>query len=302
MEGIVFDISRYCLDDGPGIRTTVYMKGCPLRCIWCHNPESYRIEPEIGFDVDKCVGCGACISGCLFQCHEINSGMHRFHRERCDACGKCVDACAFDALTAIGRHMTVDQVISTVERDYPFYEASGGGLTISGGEPLYQPEFTKALLVEAHKRGISTCIETSGFACEAAVLDIASHVDLFLYDCKHTDTSMHKEVTGVDNSVILNNLHKLDEMGKYIVLRLPIIPGINDNHSHFAKVGELANTLSNILYLEVMPYHPLGLSKAARLQKKMPYEATELPTPQTVDKWVEEIQKNTSKNVIHAKS
>lgn len=302
VEGTVFDVSRYCLDDGPGIRTTVFLKGCPLRCTWCHNPESLSRSIEIGFDEKKCVNCGACVRACSNGAHQMIDGKHVFDRSKSDGCTKCVEACEYGALTVIGKKMSVEQVMKIVERDRPFYNSSGGGMTISGGECLYQPAFTQALLVEAKRRGISTCMETSGYASSKKLHEMAEYVDTFLFDCKQMNAAKHQEVTGVSNELILNNLRLLDRLGKQIVLRLPIIPGINNEEEHFRGVGELADSLDNVLYLEVLPYHPLGLSKAALLQKKMPYEATEIPKSETVDQWVREIQRYTKKKVIRSKS
>lgn len=301
MEGTVFDISRYCLDDGPGIRTTVYLKGCPLRCMWCHNPESNSKEIEIGFDQKKCVGCQACVHVCPKDCHKIENGQHVFERKNCIVCGKCTEICEFDALTKIGEKMTVEQVMKIVTRDKAFYKSSGGGMTISGGEALYQLDFTKELLLAAKERGISTCIETTGFAATDKLMEIAPYVDIFLYDCKQMNSSIHKKVTGVRNELILDNLRQLDKMGKQIVLRLPIIPQINDNEKHFQAVGALADELEHVLYLEVLPYHPLGLSKAALLEMDMKYNLTEIPESKVVDSWVSEMQKYTSKKVMRSK-
>ena len=302
MEGTVFDVSRYCLDDGPGIRTTVFLKGCPLHCTWCHNPESLSRSIEIGFDEEKCVNCGACVQACSNGAHKMINGKHAFDRSKSEGCTACVEACEYGALTMIGKKMSVEDVMKIVERDRPFYNSSGGGMTVSGGECLYQPVFTESLLSEAKKRGISTCIETSGYASSKKLRELAKYVDIFLFDCKQMNSATHQEVTGVSNELILNNLKMLDCLSKKIVLRLPIIPGINNEEEHFRGVGELADSLAHVLYLEVLPYHPLGLSKAALIQRKMPYEATEIPKSETVNQWVTEIQKYTKKQVIRSKS
>lgn len=301
MKGIVFDISRYCLDDGPGIRTTVYLKGCPLQCIWCHNPESNSQKIEIGYDIKRCIGCQLCSRICPRGCHEFQNGVHMFSRKKCIACGKCVEVCEIEALTQIGKMMTVDEVLKIVERDQAFYKSSNGGLTLSGGEMMFQFDFSKSLLKAAQEKGISTCVETSGFINKEKLLEIISYIDLFLYDCKQMNSYIHKEVTGVHNEIIINNLYEIDRLGKSIILRLPIIPGINDNKEHFQKLGKLADDLKNVLYLEVLPYHPLGLSKAQLLDKTMKYDSTEIPESFQVDDWVRQIQFYTNKKVIKSK-
>ena len=301
MDGIVFDISRYCLDDGPGIRTTVFLKGCPLRCAWCHNPESNAREVQVGYDAAKCVGCGACVRACPNGCHEVSHGAHAFRRERCVACGACVRACESDALTQMGRRMNVDDVLAVVLRDRTFFRTSGGGMTLSGGEALSQPGFARALLEAARAEGIHTVVETSGFAGEEELLSVAEHTDLFLYDCKVLDAALHREVTGVPVEPILRNLRVLELAGKPVVLRLPLIPGVNDNPGHFAAVAQLADSLANVQELEVLPYHPLGLAKANLLGMHMPYQLATIPDPATVDSWVAAIQEHCSKPVSKSK-
>lgn len=301
MEGIVFDISRYCLDDGPGIRTTVFLKGCPLHCIWCHNPESNSKEIEIGYDASKCVNCKVCSRVCTNHCHEFIGNEHHFNRHLCIKCGRCIEACEMQALSQIGKKMNVDEVMKIVCRDQAFYKSSQGGMTLSGGEIMFQFDFALSLLKEAKKRNIHTCVETTGFVDSQKLLKMIPYVDLFLYDCKQMDSSLHKKYTGVGNELIIKNLKEIDNQGKEVILRLPLIPNINDNENHFKQVGQLANELENILYLEVLPYHPLGLSKAQLIDHEMIYKEKNIPDTKKVDDWVNEIQKYTTKKVIRSK-
>ena len=204
--GNLFDLQRFSLHDGPGIRTAVFMKGCPLRCVWCHNPESQSRKPQISFRAEVCALCAACVAACKQNAHVVNAtaaatpvGGHEFHREACKVCGKCVEACVYEALQLSGKETTVEIVMAEVLRDRPYYASSGGGLTLTGGEPLAQLDFTVELLTAARSAGIHTCLETSGYASRRAFEKVLPLVDLFLYDYKVTDPRRHREWTGVDN-------------------------------------------------------------------------------------------------------
>ena len=277
VKGTVFNIQRFCVNDGPGIRTTVFLKGCPLSCVWCHNPESQRFEPEILFYKDKCTGCGRC---------------------------KCVTAadrdfvCFNGAKEICGKTVSANEVTAEVLKDKPFYKNSGGGVTLSGGEPLAQYDFSLELLKKAKENGIHTAIETCGYAEKSKILEIAKYVDLFLFDCKETDQELHKEYTGFDNKIILDNLKALSDAGSKIILRCPIIPGFNDRAEHFKGISEIAGKLSGIKHIEVEPFHPHGESKYSALSR----EVADIPVPsgKTVDKWIKQIGCGTDKDVICA--
>ena len=265
MTGTIFDIQKFSIHDGPGIRTTVFLKGCPLRCRWCHNPESNLRRPELSFSPDRCIGCGYCLSHCPRELHRIVAGEHLIARARCTACGTCAAECYADALELIGREASVDEVIQDVLRDTPFYETSGGGMTLSGGEPLCQIDFTEALLRRAKTEALHCCVETSGFAEYRDLERIAPYVDLFLYDVKETDDARHRAVTGVSNRSIVANLGRLHADGAAILLRLPIIPGVNDTIEHYRGIAALTADLPGLVGIEIMPYHRLGEGKLARL-------------------------------------
>ena len=277
VKGTVFNIQRFCVNDGPGIRTTVFLKGCPLSCVWCHNPESQRFEPEILFYKDKCTGCGRC---------------------------KCVTAadrdfvCFNGAKEICGKTVSANEVTAEVLKDKPFYENSGGGMTLSGGEPLAQYDFSLKLLKKAKENGIHTAVETCGYAEKPKILEIAKYVDLFLFDCKETDPDLHKEYTGVDNKIILENLKALSDAGSKIILRCPIIPGFNDRAEHFKGISETAENFIGIEHIEIEPFHPLGESKYSALGR----EVADIPVPsgKTVDKWIKQIGCGTDKDVICA--
>jgi len=261
MKGNIFDIQRLCVHDGPGIRTTVFFKGCPLRCIWCHNPESQSSFVSLAYYADKCISCGSCVQECPQNCHFYEAERHSFNRQGCITCGKCALACPVGALELLGRKESVSTILAEVERDKTFYKNSGGGLTVSGGEPLAQGKFLVALLKGAKEMKIHTCIETCGFAPKDVLLEAAKYTDIFLFDIKETDDERHETFTGVPFAPIKENLTLLDSIGAKIILRCPLIPGINTRTAHLKEIAVIASSLENVLEVNVMPYHLLGSGK-----------------------------------------
>ena len=299
MTGTILNVQRFSTDDGPGIRTTVFLKGCPLSCLWCHNPESQRHRPELLYDPTRCVGCLRCVPRCPSGCHAADGGEHLLDRTHCIACGACISPLC-DSLELSGREASVSEILAEVLKDRIFYGHSGGGVTLSGGEPLAQPAFTEEFLREAKANGLHTAVETCGFASEETLRRVAPYVDLFLFDCKETDPVLHKKYTGVTPEVILRSLALLDGLGKDIVLRCPIIPELNDRPDHFAGIAALANRYERILRIEVEPYHALGEAKYRRLGRDYTLDGLALPDKETVSSWVQAIQKETRTEVRRA--
>ena len=251
--GIIYDIQRCSLHDGSGIRTTVFLKGCPLDCVWCHNPESKQMKPKLSYNKNKCTGCGACG---FCGVHTFDEGGHKVNFQHCAACGQCVRACITDALEIIGREKSARQVMDIVLRDQKYMQNSGGGLTVSGGEPLMQPEFTRELLQLAKQNGLHTALETCGYGDVSAV---EQWVDLWLYDYKGS-SDVYLKYCGVENTLILENLDYLCGRGASVTLRCPVIPGINDNSAGYHEICRKYN----IAY-EIMGYNGLGKDKAERI-------------------------------------
>lgn len=288
-KGRIFNIQRYSIHDGAGIRTLVFLKGCPLRCLWCCNPESQRSEPELGLIESRCVGRSACGAPCVSNCplkaiHLSGQGKPAIDRKACDACGKCAAACRQDALKVVGREMTVDEVMAEVEKDRAFYRRSGGGVTVGGGEPLAQYEFTAELLEAAHEVYLHTALETCGHAPWSHLETVLKHVDLLQFDLKHLDPAKHQELTGQSNELILGNLKRVLSIKtcQDVIIRIPVIPGCNDS---VESIGETARFVSELGFrqAELVPYHRLGVSKYAQYGMDYPLTGCEPSTPNRLD-------------------
>lgn len=272
---LIFDIQRFCVYDGPGIRSTVFFKGCNMRCAWCHNPESFSDQPELLFRREKCTLCGAC-TVCPNGAQQVQGSQRHFLRENCTACGQCAARCPNGALELSGQEMTVEQVMEVLRKDAKYYASSGGGVTLSGGEASLWFDFVCRLLSACREEGFHTALETNGLIPPQRLQALIPLTGLFLFDCKHTDPQQHRRWTGAPLEPVLETLNALDAAGAQVILRCPIIPGVNDTHAHFDALRALRGRHPCIRQAEVMAYHDIGKSKWEALGK--PYSLEELKT------------------------
>ena len=263
MKGIISDIKRFAVHDGDGIRTTVFLKGCSLKCVWCHNPEGISFKPQLAYYENKCIGCGECVSVCPSNAHKMTDNGHLLDRELCISCGKCVDECLGSALTFYGREITVDELLPTLLEDKDFYDTSGGGVTISGGECLCQADFCAELLKALKEKGVNTAVDTCGFVPRESVDKVLPYTDMFLFDIKAINEDVHTKCTGHPNKQILDNIKYIDSCGKVIEVRIPYVPEFNDNQ--IDKIAEFLKPLKNVKSVKVLPYHNYAGSKYSAL-------------------------------------
>ncbi len=290
IEGIVFNIQRYSIDDGPGVRTTVFLKGCPLTCLWCSNPESQRMQPEVTWRYTSCKSCGTCVKVCPVGAITLDDDGVHIDRKKCTQCGECVKNCVPEALRMTGDKMTVDEVFKIVKKDADYYEASGGGVTASGGEVLMQADFVAELFRRCREAGFHTNADTTGYGSPEALEKILEYSDLVYYDLKHMDPAKHVEYTGVSNELILKNLELVVKKGVPVVIRVPLIPGYNNSDENLHALGRTVSNIAKDAPVNILPYHKYGANKYRMVD--MVYKLDDVPecTQEELDKAKEIIE------------
>lgn len=300
MQQRIFDIQTFSLHDGPGIRTTVFLKGCPLRCLWCCNPEGFEAGPTLSYQDSKCLGCLACVEVCPTDALTADEAKLEVQHHLCNGCGACLEVCPSGALKLFGYERTAREIIDRIKRDKKYFDKSGGGLTLSGGEVMKQSVYALEILKLAKQENIHTCIETSGYAQQEEFKQLLPYVDIFLFDYKISDPEDHLKFTGVSNELILDNLKFLSVSGCQIILRVPLIPGINDTDQHFRTISDISKRYSGIQGVEVLPYHNWGEHKFKDVGLKKPDIQAKSVSASLAGEWLEKLRAMDCKNVTLA--
>ncbi len=290
MKGLIFDIKRYSIHDGPGLRTTVFFKGCPLRCLWCHNPESQKSAKEIMYHLEECILCLTCKNVCSNSAIEVENNRIKIDTNSCNLCGECTDNCPTNALEMVGKFYEPEELTEELLKDRDFFD-DGGGITISGGEPFMQFEFLMELLALLKKEQVNIALDTTGFTETDRLLSTLPYVDIYLYDIKHMDSEIHKKYTGVENEKILSNLIELDRKGARISIRFPLIPTINDNDQNIEKTAKFVSRLNCSEGIDILPYHSMMEDKYRKLNKPFFLKHLKKPT----DKKIEHVKRKFEK-------
>ncbi len=283
MSGQIFNIQKFSIHDGPGIRTTVFLKGCSMRCAWCHNPESMATHPEIVFFPSKCIGCHRCFDACPTGALRLDDGQRVYDRGACRLCGRCADACYAEAIVLEGREASSEEIVAEILKDKPFYDNSGGGATCSGGEPLLQADFVADVFARCRRAGVHTALDTAAHVPWHAFEKVLPHTDLVLLDLKLIDPERHREATGVGNARILANARRLAQAGLPVWVRIPVIPGYTDDDDNIAAIAEFVEGLANVAQVELLPYHCFAEGKYQRLERDYPLHGAQPPPKEHMD-------------------